>query len=297
MKANGFEMTEEKSDYNKQVFNKLATESDIQLRKELAQSVIDRLIDRRFGKEYLNDLIKLNYGYSLNYEIIKGVRVYTSRKETVKQTPSSSLTSELGKVTVGENADFSYHQLIEETIPQEQDIFLRAQLVQDCIDRMLDMNIGRIYLQDLLNLNKKYPVNFEEIKGAKVYSIMNSEEIELEKEVVGASIGGNSSGEVEIIEENPLESLCEIIKVFNVTENSSMIPDIKNYENPYKKEIQGEFSLIELIKPVYLSSISNKLAQIIRRDLDKRKINYQLLQIIENAYRGLIDKKPGFLTK
>ncbi len=49
---------------------------DITSRMELIQDVIDRTVDRNFGKEYLEDLEKLNRKYPVAYKLVHGVRVY-----------------------------------------------------------------------------------------------------------------------------------------------------------------------------------------------------------------------------
>ncbi|CAN5554889.1 hypothetical protein BH23BAC1_BH23BAC1_42120 [soil metagenome] len=51
---------------------------DVQSRAEIVQDVIDRMVDKTFSKEYLEDLDKLNKKYPKDYKYVNGVRIYAS---------------------------------------------------------------------------------------------------------------------------------------------------------------------------------------------------------------------------
>lgn len=50
--------------------------ADVQSRADVVKDVIDRMVAKRFVKEYLEDLEKLNRKYPVDYKYVNGVRVY-----------------------------------------------------------------------------------------------------------------------------------------------------------------------------------------------------------------------------
>src|SRR5687767_965345 len=85
----------------------LAEESDVRSRASLVQDVIDRLIDKKFGKEYLEDLRKLNSLYRIEYKFVNGVRIC----ESSKINSEVSQTSPVGHITIGKNSSLTYESV------------------------------------------------------------------------------------------------------------------------------------------------------------------------------------------
>lgn len=50
--------------------------ADVQSRAEVIQDVIDRMVDKTFAKDYLEDLAKLNKKYPVAYRLENGIRIY-----------------------------------------------------------------------------------------------------------------------------------------------------------------------------------------------------------------------------
>lgn len=70
------------------------------------------------------------------------------------------------------NVEFNFDELVHQTGPELQDIILRTEIIQDVIDRMVDRNFSKEYKEDLDKLNKKYPVEYQLVKGVRIYKRM-----------------------------------------------------------------------------------------------------------------------------
>lgn len=77
---------------------------------------------------------------------------------------------QIGKVTLDEDFDYHFLSVGEPAITESKDVQSRADLIQDVIDRLVDKNFSKEYLDDLEKLNKKYPIEYRMQNGIRIYS-------------------------------------------------------------------------------------------------------------------------------
>lgn len=77
---------------------------------------------------------------------------------------------QIGKVILDEDFDYHFLSVSEPAVTESKDVQCRADLIQDVIDRLVDKNFSREYLDDLEKLNKKYPIEFRTHNGVRIYS-------------------------------------------------------------------------------------------------------------------------------